>query len=141
MRASPRRSTGDSGGLGEAGQRIDAWVDPPAYTGRPPIVLTRHGAPSQRIEAPSGSIVVIRGSAGKPGFEASGALAQAAQDAAASAPNAPAQAAPARAAPPATKATPAGEARLVLKGDAKLTIESVGAFEFAAIRMIPRRSP
>ncbi|MGA2638865.1 TIGR02302 family protein [Methylocella sp.] len=121
------------GGLGEAGQRIDAWVDPPAYTGRPPIVLTRHGAPAQRIEAPTGSIVVIRGSAGKPGFEASGALAQAAHDAAASAPNAPAQVAPAQAAPPATKATPAGEARLVLKGDAKLTINSVGAFEFAAI--------
>ena len=114
------------GGLAEAGQRIDAWVDPPAYTGRPPIVLTRHGGPAQRIEAPTGSIVVIRGSAGKPGFAASGALAEAAHDAA------PAQDGASAAAAPAAK-TAAGETRLTLKGAAKLTINSVGAFDFAAI--------
>ena len=123
MRASPRLSTGAS-----AASARPASASTPGSIRLPiPAVRrsssTRHGAAAQRIEAPSGSIVVIRGSAGKPGFEASGALAQAAQDAAASAPNAPAQAAPARAAPPATKATRAGETRLVLKGDAKLTIE------------------
>jgi uncharacterized protein (TIGR02302 family) len=112
------------GGLTEAGQRIDAWVDPPAYTGRPPIVLSRHGAAAQRIEAPSGSIVVIRGSSGKPGYQAAGALAEAARDAT----NAPAEAAPLVA-----KAAASGETRLALKGDAKLTIDSLGAFEFAAI--------
>ncbi len=121
------------GSFAEAGQRIDAWVDPPAYTGRPPIVLTRHAAPAQKIEAPSGSIVVIRGSAGKPDFEASGALAQAAHEAPRDASNAPAQAASAGAAPPAAKEA-AGEARLVLKGDARLKIESIGAFEFTAIQ-------
>ena len=122
------------GGLAEAGQRIDAWVDPPAYTGRPPIVLTRHGGPAQRIEAPTGSIVVIRGSAGKPGFAASGALAEAAQDAAPAqggAAAAPAAQGGAGAAAPAAKA--AGETRLTLKGDAKIAIDSVGAFDFSAI--------
>jgi uncharacterized protein (TIGR02302 family) len=42
--------------------RIDAWIDPPAYTGKPPIVLSlqnaaEHNAP---IAAPVGSSIVVR---------------------------------------------------------------------------------
>ncbi len=119
------------GGAAAAGQRIDAWVDPPAYTGRPPIVLAGHGSGSQKIEAPSGSIVVIRGSAGAPAYQADGALAVAAAT-----DKKPANGAAAAPADPAAASAKAavGETRLVLKGDARLKIESIGAFEFAAIQ-------
>lgn len=44
-------------------RRVDAWIDPPGYTGRAPIVLFSSGGAStntQSIEAPVGSIVVVR---------------------------------------------------------------------------------
>lgn len=44
-------------------RRLDAWIDPPAYTGRAPIVLFSSGGAStniQAMEAPVGSIVVVR---------------------------------------------------------------------------------
>ena len=42
--------------------RIDAWVTPPAYTGRPPIFLTGDAAkpPGTVYALPTGSIVVVR---------------------------------------------------------------------------------
>lgn len=40
-----------------AAQRIDAWFEPPAYTGRPPIVLPQESGP---IEAPVGSALRLR---------------------------------------------------------------------------------
>ena len=42
--------------------RIDAWIDPPGYTGKPPMVLIGSDAspgPAE-ISAPAGSIVVVR---------------------------------------------------------------------------------
>jgi uncharacterized protein (TIGR02302 family) len=53
--------------------RVDAWVAPPAYTGRPPIFLTARAggeaaaaAPdaAETVRAPVGSMVVVRGSGG-----------------------------------------------------------------------------
>src|SRR5499433_74623 len=46
--------------------RIDAWVSPPPYTGRPPVILPglRPGEPVQSAAAlsvPAGSVLVIRG--------------------------------------------------------------------------------
>ncbi|MCW6509880.1 TIGR02302 family protein [Lichenifustis flavocetrariae] len=54
--------TDDSGRLGT---RIDAWVDPPAYTGRPPLVLMGQGTATRQqtaeaISVPVGSTVVVR---------------------------------------------------------------------------------
>ena len=49
------------------GFRLDAWIDPPAYTGRPPIMLNvkdGSAAVTKRVEAPVGSNVVVRSSAG-----------------------------------------------------------------------------
>ena len=43
-----------------AGLRIDAWIDPPAYTGKPPIVLAK--SPDAPIVAPVGSAIVVRAS-------------------------------------------------------------------------------
>src|SRR5690606_22593212 len=43
--------------------RIDAWVSPPDYTGRPPVLLTeaRDGdAPPSEVVVPQGSVFVLR---------------------------------------------------------------------------------
>ena len=50
-----------------ANYRIDAWVTPPQYTARPPVILPglRPGEPvraSQRRAVPAGSVLVIRAS-------------------------------------------------------------------------------
>jgi uncharacterized protein (TIGR02302 family) len=51
--------------------RLDAWIDPPTYTGRPPIFLTGIVAlqPGEAVRAPVGSTLMIRATAGgqKPG--------------------------------------------------------------------------
>lgn len=64
--------------------RLDAWVTPPPYTGRPPIFLTARGAGSgeatttgeaastDAVSAPANSILVIRGSGGEVAISASG---------------------------------------------------------------------
>ncbi|MFO1126077.1 MAG: TIGR02302 family protein [Methylocystis sp.] len=57
-----------------AGARVDAWLEPPAYTGRPPIVLAKEGeAP---VEAPANSTLRIRPA--DAGLSVSGGLAAAA---------------------------------------------------------------
>ena len=59
------------------GFRLDAWIDPPAYTGRPPIMLNVKGdaSASKHIEAPAGSNVIVRSSgSASVTVEASGAL-------------------------------------------------------------------
>lgn len=48
-----------------AGTRVDAWIDPPAYTGKPPLVLlgparTDGGRPPSTVAVPIGSRVVVR---------------------------------------------------------------------------------
>ncbi|GAC1338171.1 MAG: hypothetical protein NVSMB26_25630 [Beijerinckiaceae bacterium] len=119
--------------------RIDAWIDPPAYTGKPPLMLqTARGgdgrdAQPTKLAAPVGSIVVIRAS--EPGIvtiDTEGAL-QPAETAAATDKNAPA-AMPVRQVP--------GETRLTLKGDSRLKLREPGgtiaAFDIAAI---PDRPP
>jgi uncharacterized protein (TIGR02302 family) len=45
-----------------AAVRVDAWIDPPRYTGKPPIVLPLNGGDEQKISAPVGSILVARAS-------------------------------------------------------------------------------
>ncbi len=45
------------------GSRLDAWIDPPPYTGKPPVLLdlaARDPDRPQHLAAPAGSIVVIR---------------------------------------------------------------------------------
>ncbi|BCP55336.1 TIGR02302 family protein [Kaistia sp. 32K] len=50
----------------EAPPRIDAWVTPPAYTGRPPIFLTGDSSrpanldPNAPVRVPEGSVVTLR---------------------------------------------------------------------------------
>lgn len=48
------------------GYRLDAWIDPPVYTGRPPILLNAgiEGAKGEarHVQAPAGSSIVVRAS-------------------------------------------------------------------------------
>lgn len=111
-----------SGGA-DAGQasRIDAWIDPPPYTGKPPIVLVS-GRPTEtrrQFAAPIGSIIVVR-SAGERaiGAAAEGGIMQAQESAG-----------PARAGEQ--------ESRFTLKNDGRLKL----AGESFDIKAIPDRPP
>jgi uncharacterized protein (TIGR02302 family) len=113
--------------------RIDAWVDPPAYTGKPPVVLNLGGSQNpQQIEAPSGSIVVIHAPGGNLDMEVKGALAAAKDN------NTDTQASLTASAKPSDgKRDGNGETRLVLRGDATLTLghssAPLGVFDIHAI--------
>jgi uncharacterized protein (TIGR02302 family) len=110
------------------GFRLDAWIDPPGYTGRPPIMLDVKGdaAASKRIEAPVGSNVIVRSSAGASvTVEADGAL---------EAPKKSADSAGQEAADPATAgSSPAvppvpgdSENHWTLRGDSRLVVRRYG---------------
>ena len=105
------------------GFRLDSWIDPPAYTGRPPVVLSgpgmaterAEGGPSRVLPAPVGSTIVVRASGeGRVAVEATGGI----------------KPVPASGDGAATKATaggPAGtETRLALGGDGRVTVERDG---------------
>ncbi|MGA2793426.1 MAG: TIGR02302 family protein, partial [Roseiarcus sp.] len=100
------------------GFRLDAWIDPPTYTGKPPILLDARAKDAQRITTPVGSILVLRASGDSIAAQAEGALA----------PVAPSKA-------PADPV--AAEHRWTIKGDGKLRVTRDGAplsaFEITAI--------
>ena len=116
--------------------RLDAWIDPPPYTGRPPILLTgraEQGQGSLKIQAPALSHVIIRASsASGVSVETEGGLqAQKPDDTSTGKLTV-------RVAPP-QKTTPASEdeQRFVLRADAKLVLKQYGTtlsqFEIASI--------
>lgn len=116
------------------GFRIDAWIDPPAYTGRPPIMLDALGknARSQKVTTPVGSILALRADASVLA-RAEGAFA----------PVAPAKpVGDAGAAQPKAAADPSAERRWTIKGDGKLTINRNGApLSTLEIVAIPNEKP
>ena len=118
--------------------RIDAWIDPPAYTGKPPVVLNLGGNQNpQQIEAPGGSIVVIHAPGGNLDMVVKGALAEAVKDND-TGPQAGSTASGSAAAKPSNdKRGGNAETRLVLRGDATLTLghsgAPLGAFDIHAI--------
>jgi len=57
-----------------AGARVDLWIDPPRYTGKPPVVLTLNQPGEQSLSAPVGSLVAARGAPGSLGLTASDGL-------------------------------------------------------------------
>ncbi len=93
-----------------ASLRLDAWIDPPNYSGRPPIMLDASTAKNgeQAVTAPVGSIVIVRGQSGSALARVEGALAPQ---------------------PPAAGAKPGQiqEQRWTLKGDGKITIVRDGS--------------
>ena len=102
------------------GYRLDAWIDPPAYSGKPPILLDALGksAQAQKIATPVGSVLVLR-AGDSIAARTEGALA----------PVAPAKAAgdPAAAPLKAPSDPAAGERRWTIKGDGRLLIDRDGA--------------
>jgi uncharacterized protein (TIGR02302 family) len=110
-----------------ASYRIDAWIDPPAYTGKPPVMLdlNKDTNQAQEIEAPINSQVIVRASGGDVSIEPAGSLAAVAK-------------------PDTTKPAPTSsdsEQRLVLRGDGQLSLRHsgtlVGHFDIAAIPDLP----
>ena len=98
--------------------RVDAWIDPPAYTGKPPIFLKVGEEPAEkRVEAPEGSTLAVRADPNAVGVSVSGALTPA--------PNAP-----------------AGERRFAIRGDGEARLRS-GGFQVAdiLIKAAPRTNP
>jgi uncharacterized protein (TIGR02302 family) len=106
------------GSLSQA--RVDAWLDPPAYTGRSPVVLPRHadgGAAS--VSAPVNSVLVVRSFGARVAASVEGALA-------------PLE--------PAAQRSADGESeqRFKLVGDAEVTLRGAGVF---ALKAEPDRAP
>jgi len=59
-----------------AGARVDAWIDPPAYTGKPPIFLKlAEGDLAKSVTAPEGSALVVRADPKSVSVTVSGGLA------------------------------------------------------------------
>ena len=73
------------GVLATANVRLDAWVAPPQYTNRPPIILSAAAnnpnapaADSNALQVPAGSTLVIRASGGRLDIVTSGGISEAA---------------------------------------------------------------
>ncbi|MGB8277502.1 MAG: TIGR02302 family protein [Methylovirgula sp.] len=134
----------------DGGYRVDAWIDPPLYTGKPPVLLklAAEGAStdrSEKITVPTGSTVIVRTSGGDLRLETAGGLQEAAKAAAKEAGKPPAKIPPAKTALAKT-AQPVPddhEHRLVLRGDARLAIRysgtSLGLFDLIVIPDKPPR--
>ena len=76
--------------LAAAGSRIDAWIDPPAYAGRPAVVIDVASAAPQTLTAFEDSVLVVRGEPGTVATKVEGAIAPV-DDTAKSAGRAPAE--------------------------------------------------
>ncbi len=109
------------GSAAAATARLDAWIDPPAYTGTPPILIDvspKAGA-AEKLVAPEGSILVVRAEASAIETRVEGALTPLAGDKAAAGGNAPV------------------ERRWTVRGDGAFTLLREGApfarYDIAAI--------
>lgn len=129
-----------------AGFRLDAWIDPPPYTGRPPVLLSAldAAAAAAPIAVPVHSSIVVRASGdGRLDVETSGGLKVA--DAEAASGTAPATPAPGGAAPQAATAAARpsqAEHRYTLEGDGRLAMSRDGAPLAAyTLKSIPDQPP
>jgi uncharacterized protein (TIGR02302 family) len=120
-----------------AASRIDAFLDPPAYTGRPPIVLPTRVADetagalfgaARTIEAPARSRIVIRAAGAEAEIVVKGGLAKLADE--------PQD----KIAPRAPAPSGASETRFSLDGDGRLSLSQAGrsfVFDLKAIPDLP----
>ncbi len=109
----------------ETGFRFDAWIDPPLYTGRPPILLNPktavEGKTLRHVEAPAGSTVIVRSSADQLKITTKGGLSPVAK---------------------ATGAERESEQRFILTGDAEVGLARAGVpIAVFNIISIPDRPP
>ena len=70
------------GAFSGANVRVDGWITPPPYTGRPPVILTASSnknappADSSAISIPAGSTLIVRSSGGSLDVNVSGSVAE-----------------------------------------------------------------
>ncbi|WP_036294321.1 TIGR02302 family protein [Methylosinus sp. PW1] len=110
----------ESGPASATGARVDAWFEPPAYTGRPPIVLPQRAeGPWAQVSVPVNSTLVLRSLGARGAAATSGGLA-------------PIEGG--------KQKQPGGESeeRFKLAGDAALALRGAGEFR---IQAIPDRPP
>ena len=131
-------------GAPAAGFRLDGWIDPPAYTGRPPVVLSGAGAApasadgrTAPVSAPAGSVVVVRAAGeGRVEVAADGGVTPAPAGEVGPGPT-PAPAAQPASPPPAASA----ERRFLLGGDGRVTVTrdgaTVAAYDLRAVPDLP----
>ena len=114
------------------GYRLDAWLDPPAYTGKPPVILNLRdeaGAKaSRKVQAPAGSIIVVRSSeASSVSVEITGGLEVAKAE---------------ESAPKGATAATDTELRWTLRGDGKLVLKRFGSvISSFDLTSVPDRPP
>ncbi len=137
---------------GEAAQaaaaaRIDAWIDPPPYAGRPPVVIGLKTADPQTLTVPEDSVLVVRGDPGVVATRIEGAIAPSEQNPGASG-EAPAKApapnaqVPNAQAPNAQAPTAPAEKRWTIHGAGKATILRGGTpAASVVIAVIPAGKP
>jgi uncharacterized protein (TIGR02302 family) len=101
--------------------RVDAWIDPPAYTGRPPLLLKVVGQEKpENVVTPEDSVLVVRSAKGEVDTRVEGALQ-------------PAEAKPDNG---------VDEKRFVIHGDGKLALQRDGAaLASFAITATPKGQP
>ena len=114
--------------------RLDAWIDPPPYTGRAPVLLSglAQAAGPQQIPAPVKSTIVVRSAgAGLVDVEAEGGLAKADAAAPTGSP----------AATPSVGAAPSIDHKWILTGDGQLTVkhdgQQIARFDIRSIPDLP----
>ena len=108
-----------------AASRIDAWIDPPPYAGRPPLVIDFKTADPQTLSIPEDSILVVRGDPSLVETRLDGAITPSEQknETPASAASGEKSAAPANAPPASAAAANAPtEKRWTVHGPGKVTI-------------------
>jgi uncharacterized protein (TIGR02302 family) len=122
--------------LAPANVRLDAWVTPPAYTGRPPVILSAAGrdagADSPVLSVPAGSVLVVRASGARLDVSVSGGLTEAE----------PTQEAAPDGAPNGSDAAGAEERRFTISGDGMAEVRAPARqppWRFAAVTDQPPR--
>jgi len=104
--------------------RIDAWIDPPPYTNRPPVVISgaqKTASDEGPISVPAGSTLIVRASGGSLDVNLSGGVAAAA----------------------ATEDEPKGtdERRFTISGDGSARVRSPSSLPQWSFKAIPDHAP
>ena len=132
---------------GEAAQaaaaaRIDAWIDPPPYAGRPPVVIGLKTADPQALTVPEDSVLVVRGDPGVVATRVEGGIAPSEQNPGASGEAAAKAPAPDAQAPKAQASNAPAEKRWTIRGAGKATILRGGTpAASVVIAVIPAGKP
>jgi uncharacterized protein (TIGR02302 family) len=105
--------------------RVDAWVTPPAYTARPPMILTaavgKDASAVSVLSVPVGSTLVVRGSGNKLDVTIAGSLTEG----------------------PLTEAAPKGasERHFTIAGDGTAQVRSFSGLPLWTFKTLPDRAP